>query len=60
MSKIDELIKKLCPNGVKYEPLVNLCGTITTGRLNANEMVENGEYYEINILSADVIDNKDF
>ena len=44
MSKIDELIKKLCPNGVKYEPLVNLCGTITTGRLNANEMVENGEY----------------
>ena len=26
----------------------------------AIDMVENGEYYEINILSADVIDNKDF
>ena len=44
MNKIEELIKKLCPNGVKYQPLVNLCGTITTGKLNANAMVENGEY----------------
>ena len=44
MNKIDDLINKLCPNGVKYELLVNLCGNITTGKLNANAMVEDGEY----------------
>ena len=44
MSKIDELIEKLCPNGVEYKSLAQLCGTITTGKLNANAMVENGIY----------------
>lgn len=44
MSKIEKLLDKLCPNGVKYESLVNLCGTITTGKLNANAMDENGVY----------------
>lgn len=44
MSKLCDLINKLCPNGVEYKPLIDLCGTITTGRLNANAMVENGEY----------------
>ena len=44
MSNIDVIIERLCPNGVKYELLKNLCGVITTGKLNANAMVEDGEY----------------
>ena len=44
MSKIEEIIKEKCPDGVPYISLIDLCGTITTGRLNANAMVENGEY----------------
>ena len=44
MGKIEEMIKKMCPDGVPYIPLMDLCGTITTGRLNANAMVENGKY----------------
>ena len=45
MSKLDELIQELCPNGVEYKNLGELCNTITTGKLNANAMVENGEYH---------------
>lgn len=44
MSKLEELIQKLCPDGVEYKELYKLCGTITTGKLNANAMVEEGEY----------------
>lgn len=44
MTKLEELIEKLCPDGVEYKKLQSLCGTITTGKLNANAMVENGEY----------------
>ena len=44
MSKLDELIAELCPNGVEYKNLKEICGTITTGKLNANAMVENGKY----------------
>ena len=43
MSKIDNLIKNKCPNGVPYIPLKDLVN-ISTGKLNANAMVENGEY----------------
>ena len=43
MSKLDELIKELCPNGVEYKKLKDLC-KIKTGKLNANEMEENGIY----------------
>ena len=44
MSKLDELIEKLCPNGVEYKKLQELCNTITTGKLNANAMNEDGKY----------------
>ena len=44
MSKLEELIQELCPDGVEYKTLGELCNTITTGKLNANAMVENGEY----------------
>ena len=43
MSKLEELIKEFCPNGVEYKKIEELCA-ITTGKLNANAMVENGEY----------------
>ena len=43
MNKLDELIKELCPNGVKYRLLGKVC-KIETGRLNANAAVEDGEY----------------
>lgn len=44
MSKFETLLEKLCPHGVEYKNLEYLCGTITTGKLNANAMVENGQY----------------
>ena len=43
MSKIEKLIKELCPNGVEYKDLKELCN-IFTGKLNANAMVSNGKY----------------
>lgn len=44
MSKLEKLIEKLCPNGIEYKNLQYLCGTITTGKLNANAMEDNGLY----------------
>ncbi|WP_096028199.1 restriction endonuclease subunit S [Campylobacter lanienae] len=44
MSKLEELINKLCPNGVEFKTLQYLCGTITTGKLNANAMEDDGLY----------------
>ena len=43
MSKLDELIAELCPDGVEYKPLESVC-KIETGKLNANAAVEDGEY----------------
>ena len=46
MSKLDELIAELCPDGVEYLPLVELAD-IGTGSSNTNEEVENGKYSNI-------------
>ena len=43
MSNIYGLIKESCPNGVEHKKLKELC-KIETGKLNANEAVEDGEY----------------
>lgn len=43
MSKIDELIKKLCPNGVEYISLINLA-EVGTGSHNTNEELNEGKY----------------
>ncbi|MDZ7544633.1 restriction endonuclease subunit S [Gardnerella piotii] len=43
MSKLDELIQELCPNGVEYKVLGELCN-ICTGKLNANAKDEDGIY----------------
>ena len=43
MSKLNDLITQLCPDGVPYKKLGDLC-TIETGRLNANKAVDDGAY----------------
>ena len=44
MSKLDDLIQQYCPDGVEYKPLSKVCQSIKTGRLNANAMVDGGNY----------------
>lgn len=44
MSKIEELIQQYCPDGVEYVPLSQVCQSIKTGKLNANAMVDGGQY----------------
>ena len=43
MSELNDLITQLCPDGVPYKKLGDLC-TIETGRLNANKAVDDGAY----------------
>ena len=43
MSKIDDLIKELCPDGVELKKLGAIC-KIETGKLNANASREDGKY----------------
>ncbi|MBF8969974.1 restriction endonuclease subunit S [Streptococcus sp. NLN76] len=43
MTKIEEMIADLCPNGVVWKELGEVC-EIETGKLNANAAVENGMY----------------
>ena len=43
MNKIDELIEKLCPNGVPYINLQEVA-EIGTGRSDRKEAIENGIY----------------
>lgn len=44
MSKIEELINKLCPNGVKYTSLGNICEIKTGKGLTKNDTKEDGIY----------------
>ena len=43
MSKLEELLKKHCPDGVEYKILKDIA-EIGTGSSNANEKIENGKY----------------
>lgn len=43
MCKLNDLIKELCPNGVEYKRLGDIC-LIETGKLNANAAVDGGAY----------------
>ena len=43
MSEIQRLIERLCPQGVEFKKLGEVCD-IKTGKLNANAQVENGLY----------------
>lgn len=43
MTKLEQLIKELCPNGVEYKRLQDLA-EISTGSSNTNEAIEGGKY----------------
>lgn len=44
MSKIDDLIKELCPNGVVYKNLGSFCDIKTGAGVTKKDIVENGKY----------------
>lgn len=44
MSKLKELIDHLCPNGVEYKPLGEVCNILRGKRLTKTEMVPDGIY----------------
>ena len=48
MSKIDELIKQYCPNGVEYKELGKVCNIEKGEQLNKNSLRENGEFPVMN------------
>lgn len=43
MSRLEELINELCPDGVLYSNLQKICD-IESGKLNSNEAVDDGEF----------------
>lgn len=48
MSRIDELIKEKCPNGVEYKRLRELVKIVKGAQLNKEKLLENGAYPVIN------------
>lgn len=44
MSKLQELIEKLCPNGVEYKKLGDLCSIMRGKRLTKNQLSNTGKY----------------
>lgn len=48
MGKLDDLIKELCPNGVKYFKLNEVCSINTGTQLNKSKLLEMAEYPVIN------------
>ena len=44
MSKIDELIKKLCPSGVEYKELRQVCDVIRGDRITKKDLIDDGKY----------------
>ncbi len=59
MSKLDTLIKKLCPNGVEYKKLENCCNILDTRRkpiTKSNRIKGNYPYYGANGIQDYVLD----
>ena len=48
MSRLDELIKELCPNGVEYKELKDICVIKKGVQLNKEKLLEEAEYPVIN------------
>lgn len=48
MQKLEELMQKLCPNGVEYRPLGELCEIRKGKQLNKDGLLEQGNYPVIN------------
>ena len=48
MSKIDELIKEKCPDGVEYSTIGEICSIEKGTQLNKDSLLEDGKYPVIN------------
>ena len=48
MSKIDDMIKKLCPNGVEHKMLGEVCSIGKGVQFNKKDMLDQGSYPVIN------------
>ncbi len=48
MSKLKELIARLCPEGVPYKPLGEVCKTLKKDTLKTTDLINNGIYPVIN------------
>lgn len=48
MSKLEELINKLCPNGVEFKKLSEVCNSLKKGTLKTSDLNANGKYPVIN------------
>lgn len=48
MNKIEQMIATLCPNGVEYVRLGEVCRSLPKGTLKQNQLIEHGEYPVIN------------
>lgn len=48
MTKLDHLIRKLCPNGVEYKTLDKVCSVNTGTQLNKEKLLAEAEYPVIN------------
>lgn len=44
MSRLKELIERLCPDGVEYKPLGEICNILRGKRLTKTEMISDGIY----------------
>lgn len=48
MSEIDEMIQELCPDGVKWKQLGEICVSLKKGTLKQGELISDGAYPVIN------------
>ena len=48
MSRIQELIKEKCPNGVQYKSLDKICEIVKGKQLNKERLLKEGNYPVIN------------
>lgn len=63
MSRLEELIAELCPDGVKYKTLGELCfikARIGWQRLNKREYLTNGDYYLVTGVDINSDNRVDF
>ena len=44
MSKLEELIKEFCPNGVEYKRISEFTKLLRGKRLTKSQLIENGKY----------------
>lgn len=47
-NKLQELVEKLCPNGVEYKTLDKVCSISTGSQLNKSKLLDDAEYPVIN------------